>query len=54
MRDLENRKYYEFDTSGLTKLVNYAEEGNIFRTHGDVPLRIRELDLCQGVTGLGT
>ncbi|KAM7210081.1 hypothetical protein V8F06_014538 [Rhypophila decipiens] len=42
-RDPENRKHYKLDTSVLTKLVDYAEEGNILRTHGDVPPWIREL-----------
>lgn len=42
-RDPENRKHYKLDTSVLTKLVDYAEEGNMLRTHGDVPPRIREL-----------
>jgi hypothetical protein len=30
-------------TSVLTKLVDYAEEGNMLRAHGDVPPWIREL-----------
>jgi hypothetical protein len=42
-RDPDNRKHYKLDTSVLTKLVDYAEEGNTLRTHGDVPPRIREL-----------
>lgn len=42
-RDPDNRKHYKLDTSVLTKLVDYAEEGNTLRTHGDVPPWIREL-----------
>ncbi|GAB1319495.1 hypothetical protein MFIFM68171_09705 [Madurella fahalii] len=42
-RDPDNRKHYKLDTSVLTKLIDYAEEGNILRTHGDVPPWIREL-----------
>jgi hypothetical protein len=42
-RDPENRKHYKLATSVLTKLVDYAEEGNTLRTHGDVPPWIREL-----------
>jgi hypothetical protein len=42
-RDPDNRKHYKLDTSVLTKLVDYAEEGNALRTYGDVPLWIREL-----------
>ncbi|KAK0711610.1 hypothetical protein B0H67DRAFT_646966 [Lasiosphaeris hirsuta] len=39
----DDRKHYKLDTSVLTKLVDYAEEGNMLRTHGDVPPWIREL-----------
>jgi len=42
-RDPENRKHYKLNTSVLTKLIDYAEEGNTLRTHGDVPSWIREL-----------
>jgi len=42
-RDPENWRHYKLDTSVLTKLVDYAEEGNTVRTHGDVPPWIREL-----------
>jgi hypothetical protein len=42
-RDPDSRKHYKLDTSVLTKLVDYAEEGNGLRTHGDVPPWIREL-----------
>ena len=42
-QDPENRKHYRLDTSVLVKLVDYAEEGNTLRTHGDVPPWIREL-----------
>ncbi|KAJ4290126.1 hypothetical protein N0V88_006633 [Collariella sp. IMI 366227] len=38
-----NRKHYKLDTSVLTKLIDFAEEGNTLRTHGDVPPWIREL-----------
>ena len=41
--DPQNSKHYKLDTSVLTKLVDYAEEGNTLRTHGDVPPWIREL-----------
>ncbi len=36
-RDPDNRKHYKLDTSVLIKLIDYAEEGNTLRTHGDVP-----------------
>ncbi|KAK3369561.1 hypothetical protein B0T24DRAFT_532892 [Lasiosphaeria ovina] len=42
-RDPDNRKHYKLDTSVLTKLIDYAEEGNMLRTHADVPPWIREL-----------
>jgi hypothetical protein len=42
-RDPDNRRHYKLDTSVLTKLVDFAEEGNTLRTHGDVPPWIREL-----------
>lgn len=33
----DNKKHYRLDTSVLTKLVDYAEEGHTLRTHQDVP-----------------
>ncbi len=42
-RDPDNRKHYKLDTSVLAKLIDYAEEGNMLRTHADVPAWIREL-----------
>lgn len=38
-----NRKHFRLDTSILTKLVQYAEEGNQLDTHQDVPPRILDL-----------
>ncbi|KAH7118707.1 hypothetical protein B0J13DRAFT_197512, partial [Dactylonectria estremocensis] len=38
-----NRKHFPLDTSILTKLVQYAEEGNQLDTHQDVPPRILDL-----------
>ena len=42
-RDPDNRRHYKLDTSVLTKLVDFAEEGHTLRTHGDIPPWIREL-----------
>ncbi|PTD03466.1 hypothetical protein FCULG_00012778 [Fusarium culmorum] len=39
----EQRKHMRIDTSILTKLVEYAEEGNELRTHRDVPPYILDM-----------
>lgn len=44
-RDLETKKHHKLDTGTagtLSKLVDYAEEGNILQTHNDVPEPIRQ------------
>jgi hypothetical protein len=35
-RDPESKKHYELDMNILDELVDYAEEGKIFRMYGDV------------------
>lgn len=42
-RDPESKKHYKLDTTVLDKLVDYAEEGKLLRTHSDVPETIRQL-----------
>ncbi|KAI8654444.1 hypothetical protein NCS57_01189800 [Fusarium keratoplasticum] len=42
-RDPESKKHYKLDTSILGMLVDFAEEGNLLRTHDDVPENIRQV-----------
>ncbi|KAI8716789.1 hypothetical protein NCS52_00973300 [Fusarium sp. LHS14.1] len=42
-RDPESKKHYKLDTNILGMLVDYAEEGNLLRTHDDVPENIRQV-----------
>ena len=42
-RDPDTKKHWPLDSSILTKLVRYAEEGNELNTHRDVPEALREL-----------
>ncbi|KAG9249510.1 uncharacterized protein F5Z01DRAFT_669079 [Emericellopsis atlantica] len=42
-RDPDTKKHWPLDSSDLTKLVRYAEEGSDLKTHKDVPEAIREL-----------
>ncbi|KNB18627.1 hypothetical protein FOXG_16108 [Fusarium oxysporum f. sp. lycopersici 4287] len=42
-RDPESKKHYKLDTNILSMLVDFAEEGNLLRTHDDVPENIRQV-----------
>ena len=41
--DPDSKKHFALDTSVLTRLVRFVEEGNSLDTHKDVPESIREL-----------
>jgi hypothetical protein len=42
-RDPETKKHYKLDTNILNMLIDFAEEGNVLRTHDDVPENIRQV-----------
>lgn len=42
-RDPDSKRHFPLDTSVMTKLVRFAEDGNVLDTHKDVPEAIREL-----------
>lgn len=42
-RDPETKKHCKLDTNILSMLVDFAEEGNLLRTHDDVPENIRQV-----------
>jgi hypothetical protein len=42
-RDPGTEKHHKLETTVLEKLVEFAEEGNVLRTHDDLPEEIRQL-----------
>ncbi|KAK4077980.1 hypothetical protein Purlil1_12178 [Purpureocillium lilacinum] len=42
-RDPDSKRHFPLDTGVMTKLVRFAEDGNVLDTHKDVPEAIREL-----------